>query len=77
MRAVDPAAAVVAFVTDPDISDARGTVCVHQNLFVDAEAAAPWLADHPHAVTLPVGDGYRVMAPLLTEMTARTEAGAR
>ncbi len=75
VRAVDPAAAVVAFVTDPDISDARGTVCAHQNLFVDAEAAARWLVEHPHAVTVPVGEGYRAMAPFLTEMIARSEDG--
>ncbi|MDP8928337.1 MAG: organomercurial lyase [Actinomycetota bacterium] len=76
VRAVDPAAAVVAFVTDLDVSDTRGSVCVHQNLFVDAEAAAPWLAQHPHADIVPVADGYRVLAPFLAEITARTERGS-
>lgn len=66
VRAVDPPSAVMAFVTECDPSDLRGTVCVHQNLFVSAEAAEPWLEGHAQAFTVPADDAHRIMEPVIT-----------
>lgn len=65
IRAIDPPEAVVSFVTSPNLSDLRGTICRHQNLFADAQAAQPWLDDHPDGAVVPVAEAFDVMAPVL------------
>jgi len=67
VHAARPASAVVAFVTEADPRHLRTTGCAHQNLFASAEAAAPWLAEHPHAAILPVAEAFR----RLTRRSAR------
>jgi alkylmercury lyase len=67
VREARPASAVVAFVTETDPRHLRTTGCAHQNFFASAEAAASWLAEHPHAVILPVAEACR----RLTQRSAR------
>lgn len=61
VQEVRPESAAVTFLTETDPQNLRATGCVHQNFFASAAAAAPWLAEHPHAFTLPVADAFRLL----------------
>lgn len=75
IRAADPPAAVMSWVTWFDPDDVRATACGHQNLFVSAEAAAEFQAGYPHVVNVPVAEVYDVFAPVVDAFEER--AGLR
>lgn len=61
---VRPPSAVVSFMTKIDPQNRRATCCDNQHFFISAEAAATWLAERPHAFTLPVADAFRLLERL-------------
>lgn len=65
IRAVAPPEAVVSFVRKPDLTDLRGSICRHQNLFAGPQAAQTWLAEHPDGAIVTVAEAFHVIAPVL------------
>lgn len=55
---VTPADAVVSVVTPDDVSAVRTSFCNEVRFFASADAAAPWLAEHPGAAVLPITDAF-------------------
>lgn len=55
---LDPTGAVVSLVTPDDASHIRASFCDQVHFFASADAAAPWLRDHPEASVLPVPEAY-------------------
>ncbi|MFI8909070.1 alkylmercury lyase [Streptomyces albidoflavus] len=62
----EPAAAVVSLVTPDDLTAVRSAFCNHVHFFASDRAAAPWLARHPEATTVPVAQALAVGRPLAT-----------
>lgn len=62
---VKPPSAVVSFVTEIDRHNLRASGCNNQHFFSSSEAAENWLADHPHAFTLPVANAFRLLTHLI------------
>ena len=63
---VSPATAVIA-IPDPrelDLSRVRASCCNPGRFFATADAAADWLAAHPHGTVLPVADAYPRLEPI-------------
>jgi len=56
IRSVEPASAVVSIVPRPQSASIRASFCNHIHFFADADAAQPWLAEHPDASIVPVTD---------------------
>ncbi len=68
VTAMDPDTAVVSVVT-PDAPDSiRAAFCNHVHFFATADAAQPWLDQHPDATVLPVADAYQLGKPLIAAM---------
>lgn len=62
---LDPAPAVVSLVSaEDDCASTRTAFCRQVHFFAHPDDAAPWLAEHPRAVILPVADAYRVAQPM-------------
>lgn len=58
---VEPSSAVVSIVTPSiDVSEVRQAVCEQQHFFKSVEAAAPWHAEHPEGLLLPVADMFEL-----------------
>jgi alkylmercury lyase len=60
---VEPAGAVTSIVMNgPDsLGAVRQVTCNQQNFYRDPEAAADWLATHPHGLLLPISDAFEVL----------------
>jgi alkylmercury lyase len=71
---LEPPTAVIS-LNIPDAvtccENVREDVCNYSHFFVSQEAAATWLAAHPHAMILPVAEAYQVGA-LVEEHYARS-----
>jgi len=67
---VTPAGAVVSIVTPGETASIRGAFCNQVHFFSSADAAGPWLADHPEASVLPVAEAFELGRPLIAEMAA-------
>lgn len=58
---LEPASAVVSIhLPDTDLAHTRQDTCSQQNLYRSAEDAAPWLAEHPQGLVLPVAEAAEV-----------------
>ena len=55
---VTPSTAVVSIVTPDDMSSVRASFCNEVHFFASADAAEPWLTEHPGAAVLPVADAF-------------------
>lgn len=55
---VDPAGAVVSLVTPEQVASVRTAFCHQVHFVADHQAAGPWLAEHPEATVLPVGEAF-------------------
>ncbi|OEV03127.1 organomercurial lyase MerB [Streptomyces oceani] len=62
----DPATAVISLVTPDDLTAVRSAFCNHVHFFASHHAAAPWLAEHPEATTVPVQQALAVGQLLAT-----------
>lgn len=51
---IQPATAMISIVTPDDLTSVRSAFCNQVHFFASAEAAAPWLAQHPQATVVPV-----------------------
>lgn len=61
VQRVEPDSAVVSIVAPPvGIAEVRQAVCAPTNFYRSAEAAAPWQAEHPEALLLPVVDTFEL-----------------
>jgi alkylmercury lyase len=58
---IDPADAVVSFMPTLDPSDIRGSTCDRQHFFASRDAAAGWLAAHPHGVVVPAAVAFQAV----------------
>jgi alkylmercury lyase len=58
LAAVDPPTTVVSIVTPNDMSDVRAAFCNEVHFFRSPQAAQPWLANHPEATVVPVGEAF-------------------
>jgi alkylmercury lyase len=67
---VTPAEAVVSIVTPGKTASIRGAFCNQVHFFASADAAAPWLAEHPGASVLPVAEAFELGRPLVAQMAA-------
>jgi len=67
---VTPAGAVVSIVTPGTTASIRGAFCNQVHFFASADAAAPWLAEHPGASVLPVAEAFELGRPLIAQMAA-------
>lgn len=67
---VAPAAAVVSIVTPGTTGSIRGAFCDQVHFFASADAAGPWLAEHPGASVLPVARAFELGRPLVARMAA-------
>ncbi len=68
VRHVEPAGAVMSFVTPAtDLSQVRQAVCANSHYFRSAEAAAPWHAQHPDGLVLPVAEAFEVLRPAVLQ----------
>ena len=67
---VEPATAVVSVVKRCAAPNVRESFCNHVHFFVSDEAARPWLADHPGAQILPVGDAQELSRSLVDALLA-------
>jgi alkylmercury lyase len=72
---IQPSSAVVSFMTETDPEDLRASGCNNQHFFISAEAAAPWLAEHPQAFAVPVADACRVLIRLSEEASGTKTPG--
>jgi alkylmercury lyase len=50
----------------------RAAFCNQVHFFSSADAAAPWLAEHPEATVLPVADAFALARPLAAQLIAGT-----
>lgn len=56
---VDPSEAVVSQLTSAGrVADIRGSVCDHGHFFASADAAGPWLAEHPEGRVVAIRDAF-------------------
>lgn len=62
---VEPATAVVSVVDRCATSSVRASFCNHVHFFASEEAARPWLAEHPGAQIVPVGDAVELSRSLV------------
>jgi len=68
VRHVEPAGAVMSFVTPAiDLSQVRQAVCFNSHYFRSAEAAAPWQAQHPDGLVLPVAEAFQALRPAILQ----------
>jgi alkylmercury lyase len=58
---VNPATAVVSFVTELNFASPRASGCELQHFFISDDAAAGWVEERPEAVVVPVGDAFQVL----------------
>ncbi|MGH3312719.1 MAG: organomercurial lyase MerB [Streptomyces sp.] len=73
---VEPATAVVSIVTPEAPASIRSAFCNQVHFFASADAAKPWLAEHPGATVLPVADAYTLGRPLTASLlTGDTASG--
>lgn len=70
VTSVSPEGAVVSIVTPGETASIRGAFCNQVHFFASADAAGPWLADHPEASVLPVAEAFEVGRPLVALMRA-------
>ena len=70
VSAVTPAEAVVSIVTPGETASLRGAFCNQVHFFSSAEAAGPWLAEHPEASVLPVAEAFELGRPLVAQLAA-------
>ncbi|WP_171113235.1 MULTISPECIES: organomercurial lyase MerB [Streptomyces] len=67
---VEPATAVVSLVTPDAPSSVRVSFCNLVHFFASADAAKDWLAEHPDARVLPVGEAFDVGRPVIEQILA-------
>ena len=72
VSSVTPADAVVSIVTPGETGSIRGAFCNQVHFFANADAAGPWLAEHPGATVLPVAQAFELGQPLTAQMAAGT-----
>ena len=65
-----PAEAVVSIVTPGQAGSIRGAFCNQVHFFASADAAGPWLAEHPEASVLPVVEAFELGKPLVAQIAA-------
>ena len=75
VRDVEPQTAMVSIVTPDDLVSVRASFCNHVHFFADADAAAPWLAEHPGGSVLPVADAYQLGRQLDAAQSEEPEPG--
>ncbi|SFB56862.1 alkylmercury lyase [Amycolatopsis marina] len=56
LLSVEPASAVVSIVTPEQCTSIRADFCDQVHFFTSAQAAQPWLDEHPDATVLPVAE---------------------
>lgn len=61
---LEPATAVVSVVTPDDVIDVRAAFCSQVHFFASAEAAQPWLEQHPDITVLPVAEAFALASQL-------------
>jgi alkylmercury lyase len=66
---------MVSIVTPDDLVSVRASFCNHVHFFADADAAAPWLAEHPGGSVLPVADAYQLGRQLDAAQSEEPEPG--
>ena len=67
---VTPPGAVVSIVTPGHTASIRGAFCNQVHFFSSADAARPWLAEHPEATVLPVAEAFELGRPLAAQLNA-------
>ena len=72
VNSVTPPDAVVSIVTPDETVSIRGAFCNQVHFFANADAAGPWLAEHPEATVLPVAQAFKLGQPLIAQMTVGT-----
>ena len=70
ITSVTPAEAVVSIVTPGVTGSIRGAFCKQVHFFASADAARPWLVEHPTASVLPVAEAFELGQPLVAQMAA-------
>lgn len=60
VTSVSPPTVVVSLVSPDDLTSVRSAFCNHVHFFASADAAHPWLDQHPEATILPVADAYEL-----------------
>ena len=75
VRDVEPQTGMVSIVTPDDLVSVRASFCNHVHFFADADAAAPWLAEHPGGSVLPVADAYQLGRQLDAAQSEEPEPG--
>lgn len=70
IRSVEPASAVVSILPRPHSASIRASFCNHIHFFADADAAQPWLAEHPDAAIVPVTDAQEHGRELIEALPA-------
>lgn len=75
IKDLEPATAVLSLVTPDDVTSVRSAFCNQVHFFASAEAAAPWLAQHPQATAVPVEQALAVGRPLTTTFQDPDQAG--
>lgn len=77
---LDPQTAVVSLVDPEDLTSVRSAFCNEVHFFASAEAAQPWLEEHPGGSVAPVTDAYTFGTPLaaaLLDQDPRNSAAER
>ena len=67
---VTPPEVVVSIVTPGQTASIRGAFCNQVHFFSSADAARPWLAEHPEATVLPVAEAFELGRPLAAQLGA-------
>jgi alkylmercury lyase len=70
IRHVEPSTAVVSIVPRPHGSSIRASFCNHVHFFANADAAQPWLTEHPDASIVPVADAQQQGRELIERLPA-------
>lgn len=63
-----PAEAVVSIVTPGQTGSIRRSFCDQVHFFASADAAGPWLGEHPGASVLSVAEAFELSRPLIAQM---------
>ena len=69
---VEPATAVVSIVIPDHPASIRAALCHHVHFFATREAAEPWLAENPSAITITAAEAYQLGRPLTRSLLEGT-----
>lgn len=72
VRDLDPAGAMVSFVSPDASADIRSIFCCHVHFFASAAAAEAWAGAHANAAVVSVHDAFRLGQALARRLSAPT-----